>query len=506
MWYLVNLPGNKLNVAVKTEKNSIAADCLNKVCHDLGIICETDYFGLLYAPIQHDPHHHAIPTNVKQWINLRNPLEKRHRGEGHTMLELRVKFWVPAHLILQENVREIFYMQARQMLIDNEIHPSDWKQAARLIALISQAEGVKFTPELLSECAQKIITSFSGRLKQKIENLENNRKQMKRNSFDETNPDNDAEDMQSSDNSHLEMFILENYLEHMIVPDNNENVKSSAFETIPDDFLLSIAREHQKIQNMTQSSAKYWLLEEFSTLPHFGEEMFEGTLISESKTKATQQRNERIQIAVNSQGLNIKKLENNETFSIPFSAVESAKSLRRCFHLCYLNENYIDSNLVVKFTSHRLAGTLYRALTEKHSFYSCETVHKNVETQFIRDLKGTIVSMFNEGTELGKKYVFDIRLTFRELYDNSRRILHSKGIDITTVPQSKLNDDKEGNFSSEADSKRVDLTCTICMDQKIDTLFLPCAHLSCCKYCADKCETCPLCRKNITSKSLVYFT
>lgn len=30
-WYLVNLPGNKLNIAVKTEKNSIAADCLNKV-------------------------------------------------------------------------------------------------------------------------------------------------------------------------------------------------------------------------------------------------------------------------------------------------------------------------------------------------------------------------------------------------------------------------------------------------------------------------------------------
>lgn len=36
MWCLVNLPGNKLNVAVKTEKNSIAADCLNKVsvCDD----------------------------------------------------------------------------------------------------------------------------------------------------------------------------------------------------------------------------------------------------------------------------------------------------------------------------------------------------------------------------------------------------------------------------------------------------------------------------------------
>lgn len=37
MWYLVvvNLPGNKLNIAVKTEKNSIAADCLNKVSRKL---------------------------------------------------------------------------------------------------------------------------------------------------------------------------------------------------------------------------------------------------------------------------------------------------------------------------------------------------------------------------------------------------------------------------------------------------------------------------------------
>lgn len=73
-----------------------------QVCHDLGIICETDYFGLLYANSPHDSH--SIP-HVKQWINLRNPLDKRHRGEGPIMLELRVKFWVPSHLILQDSVR-----------------------------------------------------------------------------------------------------------------------------------------------------------------------------------------------------------------------------------------------------------------------------------------------------------------------------------------------------------------------------------------------------------------
>lgn len=38
MWYLVNLPGNKLNVAVKTEKNSIAADCLNKVSFNCFVV------------------------------------------------------------------------------------------------------------------------------------------------------------------------------------------------------------------------------------------------------------------------------------------------------------------------------------------------------------------------------------------------------------------------------------------------------------------------------------
>lgn len=288
-------------------------------------------------------------------------------------------------------------MQARQMLMEKEIFPSDWKQAARFVALISQSEGVKFIPELLSENGQKIIADFNECLIQKIKTVEFNKCKenfrLKRNSFDEIilESSNDNEMTKISDNGYLEKFIIENYLDHMIIPENDESsnngCSSNVINNIPSDLLLSIIKEHQKIHTMTQSSAKYWLLEEFSTLQHFGEETFEGTLISESETKVTQHRNEKIHVAVNSQGLSIKKLERNERFSIPFSAVESAKSLRRCFHLCYMNENYGDSNLVIKFTSHRIAGTLYRALTEKHSFYSCETVHKNVETQFIRDLK-----------------------------------------------------------------------------------------------------------------------
>lgn len=272
-------------------------------------------------------------------------------------------------------------MQARQMLIDGDIHPADWMQAARFIALVSQAEGVKYSHDLLSDNYQKYIHSLSLRV-QRIKSREKLRDKVNWRTFvDEMRADSVCD--KACENSHLEKFIMDNYVEHMMFTD------SSTQTEMPDDLFLHIAREHHKIHTMTTSSAKYWLLEEFATLKKFGEEMFAGTLISEtnSNSKVSQHRNETIQIAVSPQGLSIRKMESSEAFSIPFSAVESAKSLRRCFHLCYLDGDFAVSNLVIKFTSHRIAGTLYRSLTEKHAFYSCETVHKNVETQFIRDLK-----------------------------------------------------------------------------------------------------------------------
>lgn len=43
--------------------------------------------------------------------------------------------------------------------------------------------------------------------------------------------------------------------------------------------------------------------------------------------------------------------------------------------------------IVLKLESSLGANTLYRALTEKHAFYSCETVRGAVTSQYIRDLK-----------------------------------------------------------------------------------------------------------------------
>lgn len=41
------------------------------------------------------------------------------------------------------------------------------------------------------------------------------------------------------------------------------------------------------------------------------------------------------------------------------------------------------------------------------------------------------------------------------------------------------------------------ITCKVCMDDKVDMLFLPCRHLICCEPCSDSVRRCPLCRQRI---------
>lgn len=104
------------------------------------------------------------------------------------------------------------------------------------------------------------------------------------------------------------------------------------------------------------------------------------------------------------------------------------------FRLEYVSLDNQDKVLEVKQDSSQAASGLYRAITEKHAFYSCETVRSAVTAQYIRDFKGTIVSIFNEDSTLGKKYVFDIRRTCREVYDNARRALYQGAVSEGVAP------------------------------------------------------------------------
>lgn len=78
----------------------------------------------------------------------------------------------------------------------------------------------------------------------------------------------------------------------------------------------------------------------------------------------------------------------NIFFRIPYTAIRSAASHRRVFEMWYLaGIEHSETLIVLKLESSLGANTLYRALTEKHAFYSCETVRGAVTSQYIRDLK-----------------------------------------------------------------------------------------------------------------------
>jgi hypothetical protein len=46
--------------------------------------------------------------------------------------------------------------------------------------------------------------------------------------------------------------------------------------------------------------------------------------------------------------------------------------------------------------------------------------------------------------------------------------------------------------------------CSVCMDRKIQTVFLECGHLACCKECSKRLRDCPICRRPISRVVLIY--
>lgn len=284
-----------------------------------------EYFGLEHwQPNEKDSRTH-------QWINLRNRLSQ-DSGSGNSiqlMLALRVKFWVPVHLILQESVRNIFYMQAKVDLIEGRLNAKDWNNAAKLSALLCQADGIRFNESCLT-------AKYPIRIKQQQQHDNNNNskdnkdnkekkekepvlafkkrrlsKQKSIESFDlPTLPLPQSTDTSSlSSNSHnshhhpstsssnCSVTTNSNYHHHhhhdtetisplQVYEDYIIRPNDSTTE-MPEEFLRQIAQEHGKLAKikMPQKSAKYWLLKEIQDLPGFGEEVFSGVTANESSVR-----------------------------------------------------------------------------------------------------------------------------------------------------------------------------------------------------------------------------
>ncbi|KAJ8925294.1 hypothetical protein NQ315_009123 [Exocentrus adspersus] len=263
----------------------------------------------------------------------------------------------------------------------------------------------------------------------------------------------------------------------------------------PNDLLPKIIAEHKKYKGMKRSTAEYWLLKEISEFESFGEEMFN------TKPQGN------VMLGIGPHGITIYEKTKSKQL-ISFTNIISASSHRRTFKLEYLSTENKQLLLEMKLDSSHVASSLYRALTEKHAFYSCETVRSAVTAQFIRDLKGTIVSIFNEDSTLGKKYVFDIRRTCREVYDNARRALYQESAMQILPALDRLECTHTGADCKDSEEKLhrlIDaLTCKICMDNQIDVVFLPCAHVVACTVCASKVDRCPLCRSQFAQAQKLY--
>ncbi|XP_017770570.1 PREDICTED: E3 ubiquitin-protein ligase MYLIP [Nicrophorus vespilloides] len=394
----------------------MCANIIDEVCEQLGISKESDYFGLKY-----------VSKGEELWLNLRNSIDKQVPIHNSLRFALRVKFWVPPHLLLQETTRHHFYLHARLDLIEKRLIASDWDTVAKLRALIAQVETGDYDPLHVANYNQ---TSTITKLE----------------------------------------------------PDDK-----------PQDLVQRVIAHHKNCKDMKASTAEYWLLKEVETLEGFGQEIFQ------SKPTGSV-------LGVGPHGITVYENDKNNQV-IPFTAIQSASSHKRMFRLEYTGQEGEVTILETKFDTNHVASSLYRSITEKHAFYSCETVRSAVTDQFIRDLKGTIVSIFNEDSSLGKKYVFDIRRTCREVYDNARRALYQEDQLLSQNIHDLANRcDGENCEDSQKLARLLDaLTCNICMDCQIDTAFLPCFHMLACSTCASKCERCPLCRADITQAQKIYF-
>lgn len=140
----------------------------------------------------------------------------------------------------------------------------------------------------------------------------------------------------------------------------------------------------------------------------------------------------------------------------------------------------------------------------------CDTVTNAVMMQYSRDFKGHLASLFlNENINLGKKYVFDIRRTSKEVYDYARRALYNAGIvDLMSrsgarSPSSRSPWHGQENapecggcrqnrlLQEKLQKLREAFLCMLCCEEEIDAAFCPCGHTVCCQNCAAQLQVRP---------------
>ncbi|KAG8510992.1 E3 ubiquitin-protein ligase MYLIP [Galemys pyrenaicus] len=385
-------------------------------------------------------------------------------------LKLRVKFFVEPHLILQEQTRHIFFLHIKEALLAGHL-PCSPEQAVELSALLAQ-------------------TKFG---------------------------------------------------------DYNQNTAKYSYEELcakelSSAALNSIVAKHKELEGTSQTSAEYQVLQIVSAMENYG---IEWHSVRDSE-------GQKLLIGVGPEGISICKDDFSPINRIAYPVVQMATQSGKNVYLTVTKESGNSIVLLFKMISTRAASGLYRAITETHAFYRhasagscssgiivsvtqksaafartvCDTVTSAVMMQYSRDLKGHLASLFlNENINLGKKYVFDIKRTSKEVYDHARRALYNAGVvDLVSrsdhsPPSSPLKSSENGLNCSSCEGLSCQQTralqeklrklkeamlCMVCCEEEINSAFCPCGHTVCCESCAAQLQSCPVCRSRVEHVQHVY--
>lgn len=273
----------------------------------------------------------------------------------------------------------------------------------------------------------------------------------------------------------------------------------------PED-LHSIVAAHTQLCGTSREVAQYRLLQEAAELENYGVEFHEASVTGEI-----------IQVGVGPKGVALHKNNSDVVERLEYPAITRAEHQSKTCALKVMNDNGTERDLVLRLSSHLAANAVYRCITEMHSFFCCDTVHNEVSSQFSRDLKGTLASLFNEKTTLGRDYVFDIKRTAREAHDHARRMLFRQASLTETTKELMISETERTDCDTQmlsAEEKCQVLeetlekiedscTCVVCRDEKISAALCPCGHLTCWN-CANKLVECPLCRHHIDKVQKIF--
>ncbi|XP_063055496.1 E3 ubiquitin-protein ligase MYLIP-B [Engraulis encrasicolus] len=312
--------------------------------------------------------------------------------------------------------------------------------------------------------------------------------------------------------------------------------------------LNSMVSKHQELEGMSRSSAEYQALQLVASLEHYGVEWH----------SARNAEGHSLAIGVGPDGVFVCKDDFTLINRIAYPVFQMATHSGKNVNLTVSKDSGESVVLEFKLISSKAAKGLYRAITEIHAFYRCDTVTSAVMMQYSRDFKGHLASLFlNENIDLGKKYVFDIQRTSKEVYDRTRRALFSTGgvgssptgttttsnttsampsakkrrrSHHATSPLRKLGEDGEEEREEEEDEEEEEeeeegrcegcrekrlleeklarlqeaLLCALCCEEEISATFCPCGHTVCCQACAEQLQCCPVCRSEVDHIQHVY--